>query len=97
MSIPTIPVEPSWLLQPTHIACQRLLPVAGISCRNPVPGSGAPALHTARLNVFSRPLSPASPPPYRPDSRRLQSGFSVLIDEGPRDQGVVELLPAKSA
>ena len=69
---PTIPVEQSWLLGPTHIACQRLLPVAGISCRNPGPGSGVLALHTARLHVFSRPLSPASPPPYRPDSRRPQ-------------------------
>src|SRR5712691_9016509 len=68
----TIPVEPSWLLRPTHLACQRLLPVAGISCHNPAPGSGAPALHTARLSVFSGPLSPASPPPYRRDSRRLQ-------------------------
>src|SRR3989442_2350020 len=72
MSIPTIPVEQSWLLQPTHIACQRLLPVTGISCRNPGPESGAPALHTARPNLFSWPLSPASPPPYRPDSRRPQ-------------------------
>src|SRR5256886_6082147 len=68
----TIPVAPSWLLRPMHRACQRLLPVAGISCRNRGPGSGVLALHTARLSVFSRPLSPASPPPYRPDSRRPQ-------------------------